>query len=393
MGTRKVSDVLHYTLRKRVMQVLTRRTKPIHESSVPCRTEGQPWSRPSAVRSSHADAASPHMLCFGAGRKTSSNCGVLPPNSVFLITRLYLSRVFTSFTVPLVLLFTANLQAQTPLAFASSASGRFQVYTTQPCPVLHNPASSYSCTSSPTQQLTTAGGGNQESRSPDWSTLNRIAYQFGAPGVREIHLVKPDGTGDVNLTTLPGDERDPSWSPDGRFIVYAFQATGATDYDIWIHDTNGTPDNPNDDADYPLGVLLGAHTQELRPTWAPNFSSIAFVTTAPGLSATGPNSKIALVPIALVSGKVQITGPFNILTDDSFTSFDPTWSPNGTYLAFSTTRNGGHDIYRMSTLSEGDTQNLLRLTSTTANNTNPAWSPDGSTLAFVSDRSGTPEIY
>src|SRR5207249_1304716 len=111
---------------------------------------------------------------------------------------------------------------------------------------------------------------------PDWSIQDRIVYQFGAPGVRGIHLIEPDGT-DVRLTSGGGDRRDPSWSPDGRFIVYAFLV--GTDYDIWIHDTNGTPNNVSDDQDYPLLTRPG--TQELRPTWSPDGNSIAFVTSGP----------------------------------------------------------------------------------------------------------------
>jgi len=270
------------------------------------------------------------------------------------------------------------------LAFASNRSGRFQIYEYARV----NPQSGI-------LQVTTSGAGNQASRSPDWSSLGRIAYAFGASGVRGIHSVNPYGLLDQNLksASVSGDQRDPSWSPDGRFIAYAYLAAGATDYDLWIHDTNGTPDDPTDDSEYPLGVLIGAKTQELQPTWAPDGASIAFMTSVAGAVGTGPNSKIAVVPVGVVNGKVQATGPFNLLTDDTYTSSHPTWSPDSRFIAFATTRNGNRDIYTMSTVGESDASNLHRLTTFAADNNSPAWSPDGTTIAYVTNRDGNYEIY
>jgi Tol biopolymer transport system component len=142
------------------------------------------------------------------------------------------------------------------LAFASDRSGRNQVWTVgtdDPANTLH--------------QVTTAGSGGQESRAPDWSaTPGGIAYQFGASGVRGIHRINPDGTWDVRLTTFPSDERDPSWSPDGRFIVYAVQV--GTDYELWIHDIGTDPTTTADDLDYEL--LYRPGSSEQRPVWSPN---------------------------------------------------------------------------------------------------------------------------
>jgi Tol biopolymer transport system component len=100
-----------------------------------------------------------------------------------------------------------------------------------------------------------------------------------------------------------------------------------------------------------------------------------------------------MVPIQNVNGKVQTSGPFVVLTDNAFTNFDPTWSPNSKFIAFSSTRNGNRDIYRMSTLGETDGANFMQLTTSTANDTNPAWSPDGKLIAFASERSGMNQIY
>jgi Tol biopolymer transport system component len=274
----------------------------------------------------------------------------------------------------------------TELAFASNRNtGRFQIWIVNPI------------TSGSAHEITFAGAGNQESNEPNWSNTGRIVYQFGAPSVRGLHLIKPDGTDDVQLLHTGGDDRDPSWSPDGRFIVFASQPRGATDYDIWIYDTNGTPDDTSDDHEYCLAdstgscLLMGAGTEEFRPQFSPDGRQIAFVTTAAGVMSKGKNQKIAVVPIQIVQGKVQTTGAYKILTDDAFTNIGPTWSPDSLQIAYSTTRNGNYDIYRMSA-SLGE-KKQTQLTTSSANDINPAWSFNGNTIAFATDRDGNREIY
>ncbi len=78
-----------------------------------------------------------------------------------------------------------------------------------------------------------------------------------------------------------------------------------------------------------------------------------------------------------------------LLTDPSFKNFDPTWSPDGKKIAFTSTRERMSQIYIMN----ADGSNQTPLTHDSANNKEPAWSPDGKKIAFVSDREGKDRIY
>ena len=287
-------------------------------------------------------------------------------------------------------------------------------------------------TSGGTISSVAAGSGQQQAQEPRWSLTagagvdysadaeppmrGRIVYQFGTSGVRGLHIVRPDGTADVQVTPLSGsgfinnrlpptpypcvDARDPSWSPDGRYIVYAClevedqnNPTLPTSYDLWIHDTGSDPDTTADDTDYPLLVLTGALA--LKPAWSPDGDSIAFVTNLGGQAAKGRNAKIGLIGVSITGVTVGVTQAPQILTDDSYNNGAPTWSPDSNFIAFSSTRpgaskTGNHTIWRLNIYDKS----LIQITtgSGTANDTNPSWSPAG-LIAFQSDRSNGNHIF
>ena len=73
---------------------------------------------------------------------------------------------------------------------------------------------------------------------------------------------------------------------------------------------------------------------------------------------------------------------------------NPSWSPNGKRIAFTSARNdraGNRQIYVMDT----DGENQERLTKNDFNDWDPSWSPDGRRIAFVSNRADdeNKEIY
>jgi Tol biopolymer transport system component/DNA-binding winged helix-turn-helix (wHTH) protein len=62
----------------------------------------------------------------------------------------------------------------------------------------------------------------------------------------------------------------------------------------------------------------------------------------------------------------------------------PTWSPDGRWIAYSSDRAGNSDIWAQPIAQE----NPVRLTNSTANDWQPAWSPDDKYIAFRSERDG-----
>ena len=77
------------------------------------------------------------------------------------------------------------------------------------------------------------------------------------------------------------------------------------------------------------------------------------------------------------------------LTTDADTDSQPAWSPDGTRLAFVSTRTGVVEIWRMNFDGSGQQQH----TAEAAVDVDPEWSPDGTKIAFTSTRDGNSNIY
>ncbi len=75
------------------------------------------------------------------------------------------------------------------------------------------------------------------------------------------------------------------------------------------------------------------------------------------------------------TGKVAIER----LTTNPAADFDPTWSPDGTQIAFRSQRDGNDEIYVMK--ADGTCQ--TNLTNDLGGDWSPAWSPDGTRIAFA----------
>ncbi len=70
------------------------------------------------------------------------------------------------------------------------------------------------------------------------------------------------------------------------------------------------------------------------------------------------------------------------LTQNPDVDWDPAWSPDGQFIAFTTYRDGNGEIYIMN----ADGSNPVNVTNDPMDDYMPAWSPDGNQLVFVSER-------
>ncbi len=122
-----------------------------------------------------------------------------------------------------------------------------------------------------------------------------------------------------------------------------------------------------------------------NPTWAPDGHAVCFTGMSRGLT--------DLYVYDLNAGQLKA------LTHDAYADLQPSWSPDGTRIAFATDR----FTSSLETLKIGDYRLALIDPTTGAieqvraftdgKNINPQWSPDGKLLYFISDRDGIPNLY
>lgn len=113
------------------------------------------------------------------------------------------------------------------------------------------------------------------------------------------------------------------------------------------------------------------------PTWSPDGTKVAFVSDG---------EQSADVWVVDIGG----TGAVNLIRDEAADG-SPAWSPDGEWLAFASVRDS---VYWELYMVRPDGSDLTRLTWwEDASDLWPTWSPDGKRLAFSSRRDGNFEIY
>lgn len=85
------------------------------------------------------------------------------------------------------------------------------------------------------------------------------------------------------------------------------------------------------------------------------------------------------------------TGKRRVLSHQPGLNAYPAVSPDGRWVAFSLSKDGNVEIYKMRI--DGTELTRLTRTHTKVNDCSPTWSPDGREIAFTSDRRGHPQIY
>jgi TolB protein len=130
-------------------------------------------------------------------------------------------------------------------------------------------------------------------------------------------------------------------------------------------------------------VILSLHPSiDGKPSWSPDGSKIAFESFR-----DDPDSRQHLDIYSMNFDGSQFTR----LTNADAVYQQPDWSPDGSRIALSSNKEDAdnYDLYVL----ELNSEQLTRVTDDPAADTEPSWSPDESQLAFVSDRDGLSNIY
>ena len=199
---------------------------------------------------------------------------------------------------------------------------------------------------------------SQPSPSPDGTQFVFTVAQVGMLGdmQNDLYIVRRDGLNMRRLTSMPGIEDGPRWSPDGTKIL--FRAIIDDISNIYTVNVDGTG----------LTNITAGLPEDLgnrrEPAWSPDGLRIAFI------AARGMQHKVWMIDVD-GSNLKQVT------TDAGF-DMTPTFSPDGKKIAF--TRYSGAEMGDDIMISSIKGGAPLRL-ALPGDQRNPAWSPDGKLIA------------
>ena len=211
--------------------------------------------------------------------------------------------------------------------------------------------------------------------------------------------------GDARLLKANGSQ--PAFSPDGRMLAFRNMDPQHLGLGVLTLSNNASSE-------------LTAHVEDASPTWSPEMDQLVFASNKHGdrkwrvyvISPYATRSegeewamgqkpdwsrdggRIAYHGCDERGGNcgvwVSQPGGFNAarLTSEA-SDTAAAWSPDGTQVAFASTRTGNWDLH----LVEVATGQEKRLTEHAAADYAPEWSPDGKQIAFLSDREGAWAVY
>jgi len=215
------------------------------------------------------------------------------------------------------------------------------------------------------------------------------AYSWDYDQYYDIYQANPDGSGLVNLTNAPGYDAEGSYSPDGSRILFASNRE-AYQRPLSLAEQKLFEDDSSYFMDLYIMNADGSNVQQL--TFSPGYDG------GPFFSADGrkivwrrfnPDGNSAEIWTMDVDGSNQ-----RQLTAEAMVSWGPYFHPSGDYIIYSSNVLG-HANFELFMIDVEGVKEPVRVTNTAGTDILPVFSPDGSQLAWSSTRTadGSSQIY
>ena len=223
-----------------------------------------------------------------------------------------------------------------------------------------------------TSPLTTAPGLEQD---PAWSPEGtRIAYASDESGNMDIWVKQIAAGQKMNLTEdYSGYDGKPAWSPDGEWIAFISERNGGG---IFVLPALGGIPKQVSSLSFAMSQSRTGSIPDI--SWSPDGSELAYAIAGSLYtisSAGGVPSEIPLPPKGLIIGYLE-----------------PAWSPDGNRIACTGFVAMGVSTSQIWSLHRIE-DDPLPVTEGTYMDHNPVWAPGGKSIFFISDRGGTNDVW
>ncbi len=202
-----------------------------------------------------------------------------------------------------------------------------------------------------------------DGKEPEWNPQGtQISYQLVKPGLApRLAVVNADGSGAHAVGQGGLLQNDWSWDPRGQQLAYETYRDGS--FQIRLVDTTGNKDRVLTDGE-------GGLYKDRTPEWSPQGDKILFERH----DRVQPTNELWVVDPE--TGKDKRIAAFR------GRSYDATWSPDGSKIAFISNKDDDineYDLYVM----DADGKNVERISALPGDEYAPSWSPDGTAIAFT----------
>lgn len=235
---------------------------------------------------------------------------------------------------------------------------------------------------------------------PSWSPDGkRLVFQSDRDGAHsQLYIIDVDGKNERRLSAKPVDDTHPVWSPEGKWILFDSNRDGGV-WNLYLIRPDGT------------GLRQLTRRGARHPAWSPDGKRIVFDSDRDGnqaiyvmkadgsgeqrlTHAEGSNSHASWTP----DGKIILGGKgiWTINPDgtDERRLTDrpggaPRVSPDGRLILYGAKNGEKPDLFVMNR----DGSSPRNLTNDPFTNYEHAWSPDSKRIAYYSDDTGRFELY
>lgn len=225
------------------------------------------------------------------------------------------------------------------------------------------------------------GGGDPRTaadRDPQWSPDGKwILFETGRRGNSDLGIVSKDGLTTSLLTSSPADEGSAVWSPDGTRIAYVERSPEHFSGRLLVAEFDSAAGRFKSDpkAVYSAKEDRGGGWSIRRPEWTPDSKALAVVLQESGWDKVYLLSADGGAPQAITNGESE---------DES-----PVFSPDGKQIAFVSNRNNPEE--RRIWIADADGGHPRALARVGAGiDGDPIWSPDGKRIFFLHSSSFEP---